>query len=166
MDCRLRKAPKHHHIISPKWVKFGLVSLARLKTTKHFSSVEVSTCPVCAVLQHALLRKEDFTKFILMQVKVLSMPLWSPLNRLSGPETQSKTQKTCGRGKGSWHYMEIRTLNGRTKLTINSESTPLSNWNVEHAAISESLEYTWLKVETSTSKQQGFLASTSTGNRT
>lgn len=114
---------------------------------KHFSSVEGSTCPVCAVLQHALLIKGDLTKFMLMQVtvKVLSMPLWSPLNRLSGPETQSKTQKTCGRGKGSWHYMEIRTLNIRTKLTITSESTPLSNWNVEHAAISESLEYTWLK---------------------
>ena len=71
-----------------------------------------------SVLQHALLRKGDLTKFILMQVtvKVLSMPLWSPLNRLSGPETQSKTQKTCGRGKGSWHYMEIRTFEWQNKV--------------------------------------------------
>lgn len=71
-----------------------------------------------SVLQHALLRKGDLTKFIVMQVtiKVLSMPLWSPLNRLSGPETQSKTQKTCGRGKGSWHYMEIRTFEWQNKV--------------------------------------------------
>ena len=58
MDCRLRKAPKHHHI-SPKWVKFGLVSLARLKTTKHFSSVEGSTCPVCASARSLEKRRLD-----------------------------------------------------------------------------------------------------------